>query len=172
MTQQSWLFLLAFLALFFFFCWEFSRLHFGRKVFGKVFRILGLDKKKGRWVVEQDYQGNFGGNFTWLFVWIESYSFWYGLKGLFTLHKLADKVVLDRWNWWYHKQWKRCGSAWAVQRQMGWVTDQNFFIHWIWQSGPKTSLVILCKITSKLSLPSASLSMISKVSSWRRSAWK
>ena len=23
-------------------------------------------------------------------------SFWYGLKDLFTLHKLADKVVLDR----------------------------------------------------------------------------
>ena len=23
-------------------------------------------------------------------------SFWYGLKALFTLHKLADKVVLDR----------------------------------------------------------------------------
>ena len=26
----------------------------------------------------------------------ELYSFWYGLKDLFTLHKLADKVVLDR----------------------------------------------------------------------------
>ena len=27
---------------------------------------------------------------------IESCSFWHGLKHLFTLHKLADKVVLDR----------------------------------------------------------------------------
>ena len=26
----------------------------------------------------------------------ELYSFWYGLKDLFTLHKLAKKVVLDR----------------------------------------------------------------------------
>ena len=26
----------------------------------------------------------------------ELYSFWYGLKDLFTLHKLADKVGLDR----------------------------------------------------------------------------
>ena len=26
----------------------------------------------------------------------ELYSFWYGLKDLFTLHKLADKVALDR----------------------------------------------------------------------------
>ena len=25
-------------------------------------------------------------------------SFWYGLKDLFALHKLADKVVLDRYN--------------------------------------------------------------------------
>ena len=25
-------------------------------------------------------------------------SFWYGLKDLFTLHKLADKVVLDHYN--------------------------------------------------------------------------
>ena len=29
------------------------------KVFRKVFRILGLDERKGRWVVEQDFHGNF-----------------------------------------------------------------------------------------------------------------
>ena len=29
------------------------------KVFRKAFRILGLDEKKGRWVVEQDFHGNF-----------------------------------------------------------------------------------------------------------------
>ena len=28
--------------------------------------------------------------------WTELCSFWYGLKDLFTLHKLAKKVVLDR----------------------------------------------------------------------------
>ena len=29
------------------------------RVFGKVFRILGLDEKKGRWVVEQDFSLEF-----------------------------------------------------------------------------------------------------------------
>ena len=38
------------------------------KVFVKFFRILGLDEKKGRWIVEQDFQGNLQGNFTWFFV--------------------------------------------------------------------------------------------------------
>ena len=43
------------------------------RVFSKAFRILGLGERKGRWVMEQDF----------------------GLKDLFTLHKLADKVGLD-----------------------------------------------------------------------------
>ena len=30
-----------------------------RKVFKKAFRILGLDERKGRLVVEQDFHGNF-----------------------------------------------------------------------------------------------------------------
>ena len=29
------------------------------KVFKKAFRILGLDERKGRWVVEKDFHGNF-----------------------------------------------------------------------------------------------------------------
>ena len=29
------------------------------KSFGKAFRILGLDERKGRWVVKQDFQGYF-----------------------------------------------------------------------------------------------------------------
>ena len=29
------------------------------KVFRKAFRILGLDERKGRWVVKQDFHGNF-----------------------------------------------------------------------------------------------------------------
>ena len=29
------------------------------KVFRKAFRILGLGERKGRWVVEQDFHGNF-----------------------------------------------------------------------------------------------------------------
>ena len=69
-------------------------------VFGKAFRILELDERKGRWVVKQDFHGSFWVNVTWFFFpfspvsLTESCSFWYGLKDLFTLHKLADKVVL------------------------------------------------------------------------------
>ena len=70
------------------------------KVFRKGFRILGLDERKGRRVVEQDFHGNFQVNVTWFLPFspvslTELCSFWYGLKDLFTLHTLADKVVLD-----------------------------------------------------------------------------
>ena len=37
------------------------------KVFRKAFRILRLDERRGRWVVEQDFYGNFQVNVTWLF---------------------------------------------------------------------------------------------------------
>ena len=71
-----------FSCLIFFSCWAFSRLHFGgqwNKIFMEIF-----------------------GSMLHGFVpfspvsLTELYSFWYGLKDLFTLHKLADKVVLDR----------------------------------------------------------------------------
>ena len=91
------------------------------KVFRKAFRILGLNKRKDRKVVEQDFRRNFQVNVTCIFgffLWCflgqcyimvflpfclvsltELCSFWYGLKDLFTdLHKLADKVILDKQN--------------------------------------------------------------------------
>ena len=37
------------------------------KVFRKAFTILGLDERKGRWVVQQDFPGNFQVNVTWFF---------------------------------------------------------------------------------------------------------
>ena len=37
------------------------------KVFRKAFRILGLDERKGMWVVEQNFHGNFQLNVTWFF---------------------------------------------------------------------------------------------------------
>ena len=37
-----------------------------RKVSRKAFTILGLDERKGRWVVEQDFHGNF-----LILVWFE-----------------------------------------------------------------------------------------------------
>ena len=36
-------------------------------VFRKAFRILGLDERKGRWVVEQDFHGTFRVSVTWFF---------------------------------------------------------------------------------------------------------
>ena len=36
-------------------------------VFRKAFRILGLGERKGRWVMEQDFHGDFQVNVTWFF---------------------------------------------------------------------------------------------------------
>ena len=72
------------------------------KVCRKAFRILGLDERKGK--REQDFHGNFQVNVTCFFLpfslvsLTELCSFWYGLKDLFTLHKSADKVILDNQN--------------------------------------------------------------------------
>ena len=38
------------------------------KVFRKAFRILEVDERKGRWVVEQDFHGQCYMVF-WLFLW-------------------------------------------------------------------------------------------------------
>ena len=51
--------------------------------------------------MEQDFPGDFHVNDTWFLLLspvslTELCSFWYALKDLFSLHKLADKVVLDR----------------------------------------------------------------------------
>ena len=37
------------------------------RVFRKVFRILGSGERKGRWVMEQDFHGDFQVNVTWFF---------------------------------------------------------------------------------------------------------
>ena len=42
------------------------------KVFRKGFRILGLDERKGRWVVEQDFHGNFRANVTSFFAFFST----------------------------------------------------------------------------------------------------
>ena len=71
------------------------------RVFRKACRILGLGERKGRWVMEQDFMVIFRSmsrGFLLLspVTLTELCSFWYGLKDLFTLHKLAKKIVLDR----------------------------------------------------------------------------
>ena len=71
------------------------------RVFRKAFRILGLGERKGRWVMDKIFVEIFR-SMSRGFLLVspvsltELCSFWYGLKDLFTLHKLAKKVVLDR----------------------------------------------------------------------------
>ena len=60
---------------------------------GATLRIFGLDERKGRWVVGQDFQGNFWVNVTCLpfspASLTDSYLFWYG----FTLRSLHPAQV-------------------------------------------------------------------------------
>ena len=71
------------------------------KVFGKAFRTLGSEKSKGRsvdWnkIFVELFRSMLHGLLPFsLFSLTESCSFWYGLKDLFNLHRLASKVVLD-----------------------------------------------------------------------------
>ena len=71
------------------------------KVFGKAFRTLGSEKRKGRsvdWnkIFVELFRSMLHGLLPFsLFSLTESCSFWYGLKDLFNLHRLASKVVLD-----------------------------------------------------------------------------
>ena len=46
------------------FSFIFLGIYFCRMVFGKAFAILGLDDRKGRWAVEQDFHENFRINVT------------------------------------------------------------------------------------------------------------
>ena len=71
------------------------------RVFRKALRILGLVKGKedGQWnkIFMKIYRSILDGFLFFCPVsLIELCSFWNGLKDLFTLHKLADKVGLDR----------------------------------------------------------------------------
>ena len=61
--------LLLFLPYFFFLAGHLVGFILVGKVFGKTFRILGIDQKKGRWLVKQDFYGNFRVNLnvTWFF---------------------------------------------------------------------------------------------------------
>ena len=73
-TQQSWLSLsllpslFTFLASFFFsLAGHLVGFNLVERVFRKAFRILGLGERKGRWVMEQDFHGDFQVNVTWFF---------------------------------------------------------------------------------------------------------
>ena len=95
-----------FLPHFVFFCWTFSRLHFGGKSLLESFKDfttqhVGLDERKVMWVqwykiFVEIFISMLHGLLPFSLVLLtELCSFSYGLKDLFTLHKLTDKVVLD-----------------------------------------------------------------------------
>ena len=46
------------------------------KVLGKTFRILALNERKFRWVVEQDFHANFQWNVTWFFAFFSGVLDW------------------------------------------------------------------------------------------------
>ena len=110
---------------FFWFCFSFAGHLLGfiseGHVFGKTFRIVELHGRKCGWVVKQDFfLLVFRVNFTWFLPFslpslTAPWSFWCGLQDLFTMHKLDDKVVLDRQNWRRQSQaiertWVRTGG--------------------------------------------------------------
>ena len=66
------------------------------RVFGKAFRILGLGEQWNKIFMEIFRLMSHGFLLLSPVSLTELGSFWYGLKDLFTLHKLVDKVVLDR----------------------------------------------------------------------------
>ena len=87
MTHQSLLFLFAFSSplffrfscLMFFFWWALSFILVG-EVLGKAIRVLGLDERKGRSIVEQDFHGNF---------WVNGTCF------PFSLASLTERIVVS-----------------------------------------------------------------------------
>ena len=66
------------------------------RVFWKAFRILGLGEQWSKIFMEIFRLMSHGFLLLSPVSLTELCSFWYGLKDLFTLHKLVDKVVLDR----------------------------------------------------------------------------
>ena len=70
------------------------------KVFRKTFRILGLDERKGRLVVEQDFHGKFQVNVTWFLAFFSSVLHWIVLILVWferSLHSL--QVNGQSWSW-------------------------------------------------------------------------
>ena len=67
---------LAFLASFFSFTEHLEGFILVGKVLGKDFTILGLDERKARWVVKQDFHGNFWVNVTWFFSFFSGVLYW------------------------------------------------------------------------------------------------
>ena len=92
-----------FLAPFFPFCWAFTTLYFSGEVFGKAFRIVGLDARKCR--CEQDHC-NLHVNATFFFSslldWIILILDWFEISHSLGQLRWQRQVVLEHQNWWHH----------------------------------------------------------------------
>ena len=106
------------------------------KVYRKAFRILGLDKRKGRWVVEQDFYGNFQVNVTWFFAffscvldWIVLILVWFerclhssqlsGQGCPWPLKLMTSQAVADSFHWAVSTQWAsyvESGSCYSLKK--------------------------------------------------------
>ena len=102
------------LPVFFFPFWEFTRLRFGGKSFWESFKkIIGLDRRKCRRVVDQDLWEFFGrlyiflAFFSGLLNWIILILAWF--KGFLSPAQVTWQSC--PWTWWYHKGHKGLGSA-------------------------------------------------------------
>ena len=119
-----------------FFGWDLVGFILLGKVFGKAFRILGLEERKVHCKVGSGtrFLLTFSGQCYMVFCLflgcpahsgMETCSFWYGMKDLFTLHKLlvADKVVFE-----VEGTWIRTGSyGWFRGK---WVNGQRGIERW------------------------------------------
>ena len=97
---------LAFAFLFFFFAGHFLGIILVGKVFGKAFRIVGLDEESfflRNFRVYVTFFVTFSGHLDWIYIRFE--------KSLppAQLPKLDDKVVLDPLNWRRHKRYEERG---------------------------------------------------------------
>ena len=104
--------------------------------FGEKSLLKRCQDRRVRWkcrrVVEKDFHRNSRFNFIcfWPFSPASlsaSCSFWHDFENLFLQHKLDDKAVLDRQNWWRDQCYKGRGSAWAVTGGSG--VDNNWYNH-------------------------------------------
>ena len=87
-------------------------------VFRKAFRILGLGERKGRWVMEQDFHGDFQVNVTWFFACFSSVLDWIVLLLVWFERSLhSAQVSKESCHWplklmpsqWVERTWIRTG---------------------------------------------------------------
>ena len=126
-TRQSWLLLftfsppsfVTFLASFFSFAVHLVGFILVGKVFGKAFRILGLDERKSRWVVEQDFHGKFQVNVIHFFAFFSGALDWMVLllvwfkKTLHFTQVSGQKLMMSQavWGMWIRMGGYSCSGA-------------------------------------------------------------